>query len=148
MPLIPATSAAPSRRPYALDLTTLRQDPHGRWHVEAIWLGRKQSQTRVSYGQFSFWWQGPGPDCRSPELTFDDLAAHCDERYGGEPWYVCDENGNLWVNPSSRAPSPKLEQQLAIAKNLIEALHVLPAVPENYDGWYHLVPRQKAEVQG
>lgn len=146
MPLIPAPSAAPSKRPYAFKLDTFAQDRNGRWSVDAVWLGRKSGQTRISYGAFSFWWQGRGVAHTDSELGFADLAAHCDERYGGDPWYVCNEDGNLWVNPSPQTPSPSLQEQISIVEDLTAMLQGLPDVPDGFTGWYHLVDHARAQA--
>lgn len=148
MPLIPASSAAPSKRPYAFKLGTLAQDDHGRWRSEAIWLGRKGGQTRISYGELRFWWQGRELKSNEPSLSFAELAVHCDERYGGDPWYVCNEDGNLWVNPASLTPKPSLTDQVKIAEELTAMLGDLPNVPGGFDGWYQLVSDTRSRGAG
>lgn len=149
MPLIPAKTLAPSRRPYALVPERLTQDSGSFWRCEAIWLGRKKSVTRLSYGELAFWWQGvAGADPFDANNDLDTLKRYADERYGGTPWYVLGEDGSWWVNPAQGTPKPDLDRQQSV-KIRLESLMVSISqndLPDDYDGWYHLVSRRAAEL--
>lgn len=128
MPLIKAPSAAPSRRPYAIDPATF----DGR-AVQAIWLGRKNGATTISIGTLRFWWQPGMPD----EPTLEECIANCDPRYGGDcraRW----DGKHLWVNPSFPLDPAA---QVARAEQLAAALATAPDIPAGFTGWFHLVEK-------
>lgn len=139
MPLVQAPSAAPSKRPYAFDLNTLDFDSPRGWTCEAIWLGRKNGATRISYGEFRFWWQFREADSHDPSLSWKTLRAHCDERYGGTPWFIAGEDSSFWASPAANAPDFDLGAQIEVEECLQAMLTGLPDIPAGFEGWYHLV---------
>ena len=143
MPLNPAPSPAPSKRPYAFDLTTLSWDPTYGWSCEAIWLGRKNGVTRLSYGVVRFWWPFREADCHDAGLDWATLRTHCDERHGGTPWFIAGTDGSFWSSPAAGAPTLPLDEQRQMRSKLLNMLNQLPLVPADFDGWYRLVSATK-----
>lgn len=132
MPLIRTSSAAPSRRPYAIDRDSFRKvedQAYPRFEIDAIWLGRKNGATTISMGTLGLWWHN-----RPANPSLDECIAKCDSRYGGDPFAVW--NGtHLWVDP--RRPMT-LRDQGSWAQLLDEILSQVPVVPTGWDGWYLL----------
>lgn len=121
-----------SRRPYAIDLSSLRGNitltPNGRrpsyydGRINAVWFRRKQGVTAACIG--TLW------DLQDDEPTdgTEFLARHDDGRYGGDCEGRWDGTG-YWG-----AQEPEvIDQHLALLRPMLAAY---PAVPEGYDGWW------------
>lgn len=67
-----------SKRPYAVDLSTLRPGRDGWWHISAAWFRRRGGVTYACVGDL-YTIQRPAP--ASP---VEFLARYTDGRYGGD----------------------------------------------------------------
>lgn len=127
---------APSSNPYAFRLSDWERSYLGRdgslfsVTVPAIWLGRKNGVTTVTYGTYRFY-----ADARlslSESDTIDDLAAKADTRYGGD-WEGKLIGDVFLLEPTHPVP---LEDQ----PRVVEFLRGILADPENlpagWAGWY------------
>lgn len=130
---------APSRKPYAFNWSTyeVTEIPVERGDapplivrrvaVEAIWFGRKDGATYVSWGDVGLGARFPDPD----DLSVEAFKTHFDPRYGGN--VTARWNGsNLW------APGMHVADVVATSEMLDEYLRGAPDVPEGFDGWYSL----------
>jgi hypothetical protein len=124
-----------SRKPYAVDLASVRgeQHPRGdRWAfsgtVDALWFRRKDSVTRACIGTLGLWSHYlPDP------LDLDDphaiLAADLDGRYGGDCHGRWDGTG-YW---GAEQPDVAAEH-LAVLRPMLAGY---PAIPDSrWDGWW------------
>ncbi len=117
-----------SKRPYAVDLTSLTvEDPGPRgwcWgHVNAVWFRRKQGVTTAHIGTLRNF-QRP-----APRDVHEFLTEFTDGRYGGDCEGRWDGTG-YW---GAERPED-IEQHLAILRPMLAAY---PAIPPGYDGWWH-----------
>lgn len=116
-----------SRRPYAVDLDSLRavQVYAGTYHVtiDAAWFRRRRGVTVACVGHLWGVWKEPPPsDARQA------LAAMNDGRYGGEckgRW----DGKRYW---GSQIPD-EISTHMDL---LVPMLEQFPAVPAGYDGWW------------
>jgi hypothetical protein len=121
-----------SRRPYAVDLSSLRGDtaptPNGRrpssfdGRINAVWFRRKQGTTAACIGTL---WDLQYP---TPADATAFLLAHEDGRYGGD----CEgrwDGDSYWGNVTLTVQ----EQHLATLRPMLAAY---PAIPAGYDGWW------------
>ena len=121
-----------SRRPYAVDLDSLRvQETHTRQdgspyyvaRIDAVWYRRKQGVTTAHIG--TLW------DFQDGEPTSDPaefLARHDDGRYGGD----CDgrwDGEGYW---GAQRPET-IDAHLAILRPMLANF---PAIPDGYEGWF------------
>jgi len=123
-----------SRKPFAIDLTTVTgsQHPRGdlhtfRGYANAVWYRRQNGTTRACLGTLKLWSHYlPEP------LDLDDpraiLSADLDGRYGGD----CDgrwDGERYWG-----AQEPHMQ---ALHLTVLEPmLATFPAIPAGYDGWW------------
>jgi hypothetical protein len=115
---------APSRTPYALDLSSFAVDKRGWASVVAVWVTRKQGRTRVSSGQLRGF----------RDSTLTGFMVNFDGRYGGD----CKAR---WDGESLWAPDLSPAEHAAEAARLDVILRGLPEVPDGYDGWYTINPK-------
>lgn len=127
-----------SRKPFAIDLSTVTGDQHPRGdryafsgRADALWFRRQQGVTRACLGSLKLWSHYlPEP------LDLDDLhailTADLDGRYGGDchgRW----DGERYW---GAQEPDVQ-EQHLAILRPMLAEY---PAIPPGYDGWYTFQP--------
>lgn len=127
-----------SRKPFAIDLTTVTGKQHergDRWsysgRAQAVWYRRKDGTTRACLGSlmlFSHYLPKP--------IDVDDplavLSADLDGRYGGD----CEgrwDGERYW---GAQEPDVQ-EQHLAILRPMLANY---PAAPEGFDGWWTFQP--------
>lgn len=119
-----------SRRPYAIDLGSLRTVEHDRddgshyysGRVDAVWYRRRQGVTVACIG--TLWdYQDVQPE---DGRTF--LEHHEDGRYGGDCVGRWDGTG-YW---GTEVPDVQ-KQHLAVLRPMLAAY---PVIPEGYDGWW------------
>lgn len=121
-----------SRRPYAVDLSSLRGTvnltPQGRrpsyyeGRVDAVWFRRKQGVTVACIGTL---WDLQDDE---PADAVEFLARHDDGRYGGDcrgRW----DGTSYWGN----VPLTVQEQHLEILRPMLAGY---PAIPGGFDGWW------------
>lgn len=121
-----------SRKPYAVDLTTLRGNrmdtPGGRnpysydGRIDAVWFRRRKGVTVACIGTL---WDLQHPE---PADAREFLTQHDDGRYGGDchgRW----DGSSYWGN----VPLAEQERHLAILRPMLANY---PAVPPGYDGWW------------
>lgn len=129
MPLNRTDSAAPSRRPYALNPDTFELRDIGA-SVEAVWLGRKDGRTRISRGTLRLY-----PEKRGQRpSSLSDFLSCADSRYGGKAEVIWDGE-HLWTDPVLRLDPDAQKQAIT---ELDRMLDELPDVPPDYDGWFRL----------
>jgi hypothetical protein len=116
-----------SRRPYAVDLSSLTVDEPGPlgwcWgHVNAVWFRRKNGVTAACVGTMRNY-QRPAPG----DIT-EFLTEFTDGRYGGNCEGRWDGTG-YWgaENPETIAAHLELLRPMLAA---------YPAIPAGYDGWW------------
>jgi hypothetical protein len=120
-----------SRRPYAVDLSSLRLQheaakeiarEYWRGSIDAVWFRRRDGITVACIG--SLW------DYQDIEPADGEafLRAHKDGRYGGSTVGRWDGSG-YWGHVS-------LDEQNAHLAILQPMLENFPAVPPGYDGWW------------
>jgi hypothetical protein len=123
-----------SRKPYAIDLSTVGGEQHERGDrivfngsANAVWFRRKDGVTRACIGTLMLW------SHRLPKsVDFDDphavLSAGLDGRYGGACVGRWDGTG-YWgaENPDTAA------EHLALLRPMLTNY---PAAPEGYDAWW------------
>jgi hypothetical protein len=123
-----------SRKPFAIDLTTVALDATERDGVywlsgscRAVWYRRKDGVTRACLGRLGLraQWRHEAPDLSSPEAM---LSNNLDSSYGGTTEGRWDGSG-YWG-----AEDPDVQaQHLAILRPM---LHAYPTPPTGYDGWW------------
>ena len=119
-----------SRKPYAVDLTSLRiSDPGERYdgsptctaRIDAVWFRRRSGVTVACVGDL---WDHQTPPADAAQF----LAQHDDGRYGGTchgRW----DGENYW---GAQRPE-EIEQHLALLRPMLDNY---PDVPPSYDGWW------------
>ncbi|MFD7922484.1 hypothetical protein ACFV3R_25070 [Streptomyces sp. NPDC059740] len=122
-----------SRKPYAIDLNTLRvstreDTPKGRnpyyvtCRINAVWFRRRRGATVACIGEL---WDLQYPE---PATARQFLDQHNDGRYGGDCHGRWDGTG-YWG-----AENPEVqEQHLAILRPMLAGF---PVIPDGYDGWW------------
>jgi hypothetical protein len=135
MPIVPASSFAPSKKPYAIDLNSFqatnksyaRSDgttyPYTTASIDAVWVGRKNGLTYVTSGHLST----GGSGC----ATLREFLDNFDPRYGGQA-------EARWDGTSMWAPEMAWVDTVAEQARLDIILKNLDAVPPGFDGWYQL----------
>lgn len=127
-----------SRKPYAIDLSTVTGEQHERGDriafsgtANAVWYRRQNGVTRACLGSlmlFSHYLPEP--------LDLDDphaiLSADLDGRYGGDTHGRWDGE-SYWGNVTLE----QQEQHLAILRPMLANY---PALPDGYDGWWTFQP--------
>lgn len=121
-----------SRKPYAVDLNSLRgtrmDTPGGRnpysydGRIDAVWFRRRQGVTVACIGTL---WDLQHPE---PADATQFLRQHDDGRYGGDchgRW----DGESYWGNVTLA----EQEQHLAILRPMLANY---PAIPDSYDGWW------------
>ncbi|MGW0904965.1 hypothetical protein [Streptomyces sp. NPDC002853] len=123
-----------SRKPYAVDLNSLRTQEHTRQdgshyysgRVNAVWFRRRQGVTVACVGTL---WDFQD---QRPVTGRQFLQQHDDGRYGGDcigRW----DGESYWGN----VPLTVQEQHLAILRPMLANY---PAIPDGYDGWWTFQP--------
>lgn len=110
-----------SRRPYAVDLSSLCVDLH-RCTINAVWFRRRSGKTVACVG---YLWDYQRP---APADVAEFLRRHDDGRYGGE----CEgrwDGENYW---GAQKPDV-IEQHLALLKPMLANY---PDAPAGFDGWW------------
>ena len=111
-----------SRPLYAVDLASYTLTEEGRSDISAVWFRRRKGVTVACAGRV---WNYLRP---RPQTAAEFLAAHDDNRYGGDCMARWDGT-NLWcvLDEADRARYKAL---------LVPVLAACPDVPEGYDGWW------------
>ncbi len=125
-----------SRKPYAVDLSTLRggcvDTPSGRnpysydGRIDAVWFRRRKGETVACIGTL---WDYQYPE---PADAAQFLAQHEDGRYGGDcigRW----DGDSYWGNVTLA----EQERHLAILRPMLANF---PAIPDGYSGWWTFQP--------
>jgi hypothetical protein len=127
-----------SRKPYAIDLTTITGEQHERGDLisfsgtaQALWFRRKASVTYACIGSLMLF----SPHLPN-RLNLNDphavLSADLDGRYGGTAHGRWD---------GTRYWGAQEPLQMALDLTLLEpALAAYPAIPDGYDGWWTFHP--------
>lgn len=116
-----------SHKPYAVDLSTLRNtnhDPRGRFwgRIDAVWFRRRNGITVACIGDL---WDNQD---NTPATAREFLERHDDGRYGGDcvgRW----DGDSYWGNVTLA----EQERHLAILRPMLANY---PAIPPGYDGWW------------
>ena len=121
-----------SRKPYAVDLTSLRgsrtDTPKGRneyyfgGRIDAVWFRRRQGVTVACIGEL---WDLQHPE---PADAVQFLEQHADGRHGGDchgRW----DGDSYWGNVTLA----QQEQHLTILRPMLANY---PALPPSFDGWW------------
>ena len=120
-----------SRRPYAVDLTSLRGGmkeatettrAYYQGRITAVWFRRRQGRTVACIG--TLW----DLQDTAPVNAVEFLERHTDGRYGGD----CDgrwDGERYW---GAQEPDV-IQEHLALLRPMLEAY---PAIPDGYDGWW------------
>jgi hypothetical protein len=127
-----------SRKPYAVDLTTVVGRQAGgvdrvtfSGTCNALWFRRRRGETVACIGTLGLW----SHYLREP-LDLDDphavLSADLDGRYGGDTHGRWD-GASYWGNVTLE----QQEQHLAILRPMLANY---PALPDGYDGWWTFQP--------
>jgi hypothetical protein len=123
-----------SKRPYAVDLSTLKADQQQRddrvflrGSVKAVWYRRKGNVTRACVGKLDLWshYLRELVDLSDPRAV---LRADLDGRYGGD----CEgrwDGENYW---GAQKPA-EIEWHLALLEPMLANY---PALPAGWDGWW------------
>lgn len=128
-----------SRRPYAVDLTSLRSGPLPtagldsptvyRVGLDAVWFRRKNGVVVATLGQL---WDSQSP---APADAAAALRYHDDGRYGGD--WIARWDGSRYIGARGYPPDT-MAAHLAILR---PALERYPAVPAGHDGWWRFETR-------
>ncbi|MGW7617364.1 hypothetical protein ACWGLG_16160 [Streptomyces antimycoticus] len=118
-----------SRRPYAVDLSSIRRserDPDKTWAwyvVDAVWFRGRKAEPVACIGTLRTIIDDPAPaDAR------DFLERYTDGRYGGDchgRW----DGESYWGN----VPLEQQERHLAVLRPMLANY---PNLPDGYDGWW------------
>lgn len=119
-----------SRKPYAVDLSSLRGSvktyENGRTsyrgRIDAVWFRRRRGETVACIGDL---WDFQDTE---PANARQFLERHTDGRYGGDchgRW----DGTSYWGNVTLE----QQEQHLAILRPMLANY---PAIPSGYDGWW------------
>jgi hypothetical protein len=120
-----------SRKPYAVDLSSLRMDEprashdgslYARATLDAVWFRRRSGVTVACIGQL---WDHQAPPVDAAQF----LAQHADGRYGGNCHGRWDGTG-YW---GEQVPDV-IEEHLALLRPMLANY---PTIPAGYDGWWH-----------
>jgi hypothetical protein len=123
-----------SRRPYAIDLSTVAGDLHQRGDLHAfsgranaVWYRRQNGTTRACIGTLMLF-SHYRPEPLNLDNPHDVLTADLDGRYGGDchgRW----DGERYW---GAQEPAV-MEQHLAILRPMLADY---PVVPGGFDGWW------------
>lgn len=123
-----------SRKPFAIDLSTVagEQHPRGdriafRGSANAVWYRRQGGVTRACIGTLGLW-SHYLPQRLNLDDPHDVLSAGLDGRYGGD----CEgrwDGERYW---GAQEPAA-MEQHLALLRPMLANY---PIIPESYDGWW------------
>lgn len=111
-----------SRKPYAVDLTSLHTDSESTAYLDAVWFRRRNGLTVACIGHL---WDIQNP---LPKDAAEFLARHDDGRYGG----TCEgrwDGERYW---GAQAPE-LIDAHLALLRPMLANY---PAIPPGYDGWW------------
>lgn len=111
-----------SRPLYAVDLDSYRLTETGRSDINAAWFRRRKGVTVACVGRV---WNYLQP---RPQTAQEFLAAHDDNRYGGDCLARWD-GSNLWCLADEA-------QRREYFRVLLPMLDAYPAVPLGFDGWW------------
>lgn len=124
-----------SRRPYAVDLGSLRvkttepeREGQNRIHhvvLDATWFRRRGGATMACLG--TLWDIVRDP---APQDVHEALTRHDDGRYGGS--WVARWDGESYVSEHPQSPEAMAEH-MAVLRPMLDDY---PAIPAGYDGWY------------
>jgi hypothetical protein len=127
-----------SRKPYAINLTTVTADQQAlgdRWSLrgtcQALWFRRREGVTVACLGTLGLWSHYlPTPvDLDDPTAI---LSADLDGRYGGDTHGRWDGE-NYW---GAQKPF-EIDLHLAVLQPMLASF---PALPDGYDGWWTFQP--------
>jgi hypothetical protein len=123
-----------SRKPYAVDLSSIRGAQHERGDriafsgsVDALWFRRQNGANRACIGSLKLW-SHYLPDPLNLDDPHNVLSANLDGRYGGDchgRW----DGQSYWGNVTL----DQQEQHLAVLRPMLANY---PAIPDGYDGWW------------
>lgn len=111
-----------SRRPYAIDLGSLRPTGSNFWRLDAVWFRRRRGITVACIGYLHDL-QNPPPTTTAEFLARADdgrYGGHCEGRWDGQRYWGAQE-------PEIAAA------HLALLRPMLERF---PAVPAGFDGWW------------
>lgn len=120
--MILETRFAISRRPYAVDLSSLHTSGDSDAQINAVWYRRRNGATVACVGHL---WDIQHP---LPKDAAEFLARHDDGRYGGR----CEgrwDGENYW---GAQQPA-EIQRHLELLRPMLTAY---PAIPDGYDGWW------------
>lgn len=111
-----------SRPLYAVDLESYRLSEQGGSYINAVWFRRRKGVTVACVGEV---WNYIRP---RPQTAAEFLAAHDDNRYGGDCLARWD-GSNLWSNADEA-------QRREYFRVLLPMLAAYPDIPPGFDGWW------------
>lgn len=114
-----------SRRPYAVDLSSLAVDSYGKATVAAVWFRRRRGVTVACIGEL---WNFPR---LTPKDAREFLVSHTDGRYGGDchgRW----DGTRYW---GAQEPGVAAAH-LSLLRPMLDGY---PSVPAGYDGWWRFM---------
>lgn len=118
---------APSQTPYAFIPKSFRSELGYLSVVTAIWAGRKNGRTTVSYGELT----------NRKVDSFDEFTEKIDMRYGGA--YEAKWDGETLITESAVTTFHHRE----LVGMLDGYLKTFPNVPGEYVGWYYQPKRPR-----
>lgn len=111
-----------SRRPYAIDLTSLDCQPNGYARVSSVWFRRRRGDLVACTG---YLWDF---QATAPTTALEFLKRHDDGRYGGTTLGRWDGEG-YWGEENPDEVAAHLDLLRPMLDNF-------PAVPSGFDGWW------------
>lgn len=127
-----------SRKPFAVDLDSLRTKAHTRdngthyyaGRIDAVWYRRRKGTTYACIG--TLWDLQDKPPVTGREF----LEAHDDGRYGGD----CEgrwDGARYW---GAQEPDV-MERHMAVLRPMVDDV---PTIPDGFDGWWTFQPAKGA----
>lgn len=118
-----------SRRPYAVDLSSLRVEagdsPSAWCYVRAVWYRRKDGVLRACTGNLHGL-MDPRPSGAADFIArydHDSWGGHCEGRWDGTRYWGAQE-------------PDVIERHLALLRPMLEGF---PVIPDGYDGWWRFL---------
>lgn len=118
-----------SRRPYAVDLSSLRiakpWEPRCWVLIDAVWFRRRRGVTVAVVGTLYDFQATP-----APLSAVEALGRYTDGRYGGA--WTARWDGESYVSEHPSSPEDMAEH-MALLRPMLERY---PEIPPGYDGWW------------